>query len=73
MEEIVDQRVKRRRGEWAAHRCYRNALENGKIVQKIETREVEVLAKTKEYAMVRRKGCMPYIVCVRDLIPCVEH
>lgn len=34
-----------------------------------ELREVQLLAVGGIWAMVRRKGCMPYVCSVKDLLP----
>jgi len=33
-----------------------------------EIKQVEVMAEAKGYAMVRRKGCMPFVVSSKDLL-----
>ncbi len=36
-------------------------------VEKTEEWEVEVMAIAKKYAMVRRKGCMPFVASIKEL------
>ncbi len=40
---------------------------DGKFIQEATSLEVEVMAIVKGYAMVRRKGAMPFICNVKDL------
>lgn len=42
-------------------------LQDGKIVKKPEEFEVEVMAVASGYAMVRRKGCMPFVEPSKNL------
>ena len=44
----------------------------GWLDKKIEEWQVEVMAEVGKYAMVRRKGCMPFVVSTKDLVeaPC---
>lgn len=42
-------------------------LKEGKIVQKAEEFEVEVMAVVSGYAMVRRKGCVPFVESAKHL------
>jgi hypothetical protein len=65
----LDCGVRRRRAELAMHRLKGLELSGGKIKERLEMREVEVLARAKGYAMVRRKGCAPYVVSEKDLAP----
>ena len=44
------------------------SLVNGKWEYKITEREVEVMATAKGYAMVRIKGCMPFVASEKDLL-----
>lgn len=41
----------------------------GKIVKVPQDFEVEVMARQGNYAMVRRKGCMPFVVIAKKLAP----
>jgi hypothetical protein len=43
-------------------------LSGGQIKERLEVREVEVMARAKGYAMVRRKGCAPYVVSEKELL-----
>jgi hypothetical protein len=38
-----------------------------------ERREVRVMVRAEGYAMVRRKGCMPYVVPEKELQPAKEQ
>lgn len=42
---------------------------DGKFKENINQIDVEVMARAKGYAMVRRKGCAPFVASVRDLLP----
>jgi hypothetical protein len=55
--------------EMAVHHCKGLALEGGKVVGTMELRDVEVMARVRGYAMVRRKGCVPYVVWEKALHP----
>lgn len=44
-------------------------LVKGKWEYRTEEFEVEVMARVKRYAMVRRKGAVPFVVSEVDLIP----
>lgn len=55
---------KQRRGEFATL-----TRRFGWHQKETETFEVEVLARAKGYAMVRRKGCMVFVASERDLTP----
>lgn len=39
----------------------------GKLVAEIEELEVRLMAQADGYAMVRRKGCAPFVVMVKQL------
>ena len=41
----------------------------GKWTIELVARQVEVLATAKGYAMVRNKGCAPFVVSEKDLKP----
>lgn len=43
------------------------AIKDGKWVTVTDEFEVRVMAIVEGYAMVRRKGCMPFVCRVRDL------
>lgn len=43
-------------------------LLNGKFVKGVDPREVRVMAIAENFAMVRRKGAMPYVAPVRELV-----
>jgi hypothetical protein len=43
-------------------------LINGKWVDKIDEREVRVMAVAEGYAMVRRKGAIPYVCPVKEIV-----
>lgn len=59
---------KRQRGEWFTyHRpCFESV--NGKIERIIKPEQVRVMARAEGYAMVRRKGCLPFVVKEKELI-----
>jgi hypothetical protein len=40
---------------------------NGRFVEVIELRRVEVMAEAGGYAMVRRPGCAPYVASLKDI------
>lgn len=42
-------------------------LVDGKFVWFIDPREVRIMAIAENYAMVRRKGAMPYVASVKEL------
>jgi hypothetical protein len=42
---------------------------HGYIIGQTTTSEVRVLARSEGYAMVRRKGCMPFVVAEKKLTP----
>ncbi len=44
------------------------AIVDGKIIQEVSTFEVRVMAVAENYAMVRRKGAMPFVCNVKDLM-----
>jgi hypothetical protein len=54
--------------ERALHRLKGLELSGGQIKERLEVREVEVMARAKGYAMVRRKGCAPYVVSEKELL-----
>lgn len=64
----LERRVGRRRVELAVHRLKGLELSGGQIKERLEAREVEVMARAKGYAMVRRKGCAPYVVSEKELL-----
>jgi hypothetical protein len=43
------------------------AFKDGKVVYETEEREVRVMAIAEGYAMVRRKGAMPYVCNLKEL------
>lgn len=43
-------------------------IENGKISRDIQEFEVEVMAVVDGYAMIRRKGCAPFV----EPVKCIE-
>jgi hypothetical protein len=45
------------------------AILSGYILGQPTTSEVRVLARVEGYAMVRRKGCMPFVVVEKKLTP----
>jgi hypothetical protein len=49
------------------HHNYPVGIVGGKWVYKTNEFEVEVMAIVDNYAMVRRKRCMPFVVNVKDL------
>ena len=59
----------RTKPQMAIHNYLALTLHGGKFVHKLDRREVEVLAIAKGYAMVRRKGCAPYVTMKRELTP----
>ena len=53
--------VKRSR-EFATHNRLLIELVAGKFVRRIKPERVRVMARAEGYAMVRLKGCMPFVV-----------
>lgn len=51
----------------AVHMAKYLKVANGKIIRGTEHRSVRVMAIAENYAMVRRKGCMPYVCHVDEL------
>jgi hypothetical protein len=68
----VDRRVRRRGKEYATLTRILAELRGGKIVSTPHICDVEVMARAKGYAMVRRGGCKPFVVSERDLTPNVR-
>lgn len=44
-------------------------IKDGKIVDDMEMFEVRIMAIAEGYAMVRRKGCFPFICKVEEFTP----
>jgi len=55
--------------EYAIHNHAAYFVSNNGTTKKVDPRHVEVLARAQGYAMVRRKGCAPYIASEKDLLP----
>ena len=48
------------------------SFKDRKWTYETERREVTLMAIVKNYAMVRRKSCMPYVVSVKELSEVTE-
>ena len=42
-------------------------IKDGKFISETDEFEVRVMATTEGWAMVRRKGCMPFVAQITDL------
>lgn len=51
----------------ATHLAVITVVEMGNFVRKTDPREVRVMAVAEGYAMVRRKGCMPYVASTKEI------
>lgn len=52
---------------FAIHHAKRVAVVDGRIVGVTDPRKVRVMAIAEGYAMVRRRGAMPYVASVKEL------
>lgn len=59
--------------EYAIHSAQVHAVVNGRWVVDTDKRKVRVMARAEGYAMVRRNGCGPYVVCEKELSPPPVH
>ena len=51
----------------ALHYAMVYGLKNGKMETSTDLREVRVMAVAEGYAMVRRKGAMPYVCSIKEI------
>jgi hypothetical protein len=49
------------------------SFKNGRWTYKTMSWRVRVMAVAENYAMVRRKGCVPYVVPVKELVVLDKH
>jgi hypothetical protein len=59
--------MSRKKREMAIHAAPKPVVVNGKWARALERREVTVMARADGYAMVRRKGCLPYVAPEKEL------
>lgn len=54
-------------GDKVIHNCPTLEVVGGKIVKSIQVRDVVLMTISGKYAMVRRKGCAPYVCLFKEL------